>query len=70
MAEVAGEFAGKVKVVKAKVQETMGQASELGIMAIPTLVFYKGGEVVGRIAGAVPKEQLVAAIGDNLGVSA
>ena len=67
MEEVAGEFAGKVKVVKAKVQEAFEQASGLGIMAVPTLVFYKDGEVVHQQAGALKKDDLVALINDKLG---
>lgn len=70
MEEVAGEFAGKVKVVKAKLQENFGQAGELGIMAIPTLVFYKDGQEAGRLVGAQSKQKLVDAIASNLGVSA
>ena len=67
MDEVAGEFAGKVKVVKAKVQEAFEQAAELGIMAVPTLVFYKNGEAVYQHAGAMSKAELVAKINDKLG---
>jgi thioredoxin 1 len=66
--QLAGEFAGKVKVVKAKIQEAFSTASDLGIMSIPTLVFYKGGEEVGRLVGAVPKDTIVAAIAEKLGV--
>ena len=62
MEEVAGEVAGKVKVVKANLQETFDNASELGVMAIPTLVFYKDGEEVTRLVGAVPKAKILGAI--------
>lgn len=62
MEQVAGEFAGSVKVVKANLQETFDAASELGVMAIPTLVFYKDGAEVTRLVGAVPKDKIVGAI--------
>lgn len=66
--QVAGEFAGKVKVVQAKVQEAFGAASELGIMSIPTLVFYKQGQEVGRAVGWMSHDKLVAEVKKKLGV--
>jgi thioredoxin-like negative regulator of GroEL len=60
--EVAGEIAGSVKVVKANLQETFDNASELGVMAIPTLVFYKDGTEVTRLVGAVPKAKILDAV--------
>jgi len=61
MEEVAGEV-GDVKFVKANLQETFDNASELGVMAIPTLVFYKDGQEVSRLVGAVPKAKILGAI--------
>ena len=66
--QVAGEFAGTVKMVKAKVQETFGAASELGIMSIPTLIFYKQGQEVGRHVGYLNRDQLTAQLKQKLGV--
>ena len=63
MEEVAGEVAGSVKVVKANLQETFDAASDLGVMAIPTLVFYKDGQEVSRLVGAVAKDKIMGAIG-------
>ncbi|MHC5020042.1 MAG: thioredoxin family protein [Planctomycetota bacterium] len=52
-----------MKFVKANLQETFDAASELGVMAIPTLVFYKDGQEVTRLVGAVPKEKILGAVG-------
>ena len=57
--EVAGEYNGKCRFVKVNVEESQGVASELGIMTIPTFVFFKGGKEVSRFSGAVQKKELV-----------
>ena len=66
--EVAKEYEGKVKIVSADIAEAGDTASGLGIMSIPQLIFYKGGQEVHRLVGAVPKDKIVQAIKDNLGV--
>ena len=66
--EIAKEYAGKVKVVSADIAEAGDVASGLGIMSIPQLFFYKDGKVVGRIEGAVPKDKIVEAMKESLGV--
>ena len=60
--EVAGEFAGKIKIVKMNVDENPRTPSGYDVRGIPNLVFFKAGQVVDRIVGAVPKDQLVEAI--------
>lgn len=58
--QLAEEFAGKVQVAKMNVDENSETPGKFGIKAIPTLILFKGGQVVGQITGAVGKAQLVA----------
>lgn len=60
--ELAEEFSGRVKFVKMNVDENPKTPSQYGIRAIPTLILFKGGEVVERITGLVPKDQLKATL--------
>ncbi len=64
--ELATEHAGKITVVKVNTDENPGTASKYGIMSIPTLNVYSGGEVVKRIEGARPKPVLVRELSDYL----
>ena len=56
--EMARKYAGKVTFGKLNVDDNMRIASQFGIMAIPTLLFFKNGKEVDRIIGAVPKGQI------------
>ena len=49
--ELAAEYAGKVKIVKVNIDEHQGLAIKFRINSIPTLLFFKGGEVVDQIVG-------------------
>ena len=60
--EVAEEFAGKIQISKMNVDDNPRTPSEYNIRSIPNLVFFKGGQVVHQLVGAVPKDRLVAAI--------
>lgn len=60
--ELAAEFAGKAKVGKINVDENQEVATEYGVQSIPTLLIFKGGEVVDRVIGAVPKRVLQEAL--------
>ncbi len=52
---IADEYEGKVKIMKCDVDSNPVTPSKFGIRGIPTLILFKGGEVVDRIVGAVPK---------------
>ena len=56
--ELAGDYEGKVKIVKLNVDESPETAQKFGVMSIPTLVFVKDGAEVDRLTGALPKEAL------------
>ena len=64
--EIAQELAGKLKVCKMDVQEHSGVATQHQIAAIPTLMIFKGGEMVERITGLQPKKGLLDIIGRHL----
>jgi len=56
--ELARQYAGKVLFGKLNVDENPFIAMRYGIMSIPTLLFFKNGELVDRIVGAIPKQML------------
>ena len=56
--EIAEEYDGKATVVKCNVDDCEDIAAEFGIRNIPTLLFFKDGQVVDRLVGAVPKKQM------------
>ena len=56
--EIAGSLGGKVKIVKLNVDENPNTAQKYGIMSIPTLMLFKGGELASRQVGAAPKQKL------------
>jgi len=58
--QLAGEWEGKVKVVKIDADENPNLVMQYGVMGIPTLLFMKGGEVKERVTGFLPKEKLIA----------
>ncbi len=60
--ELSKEYAGKVKVGKLNTDENPDVASKYKIMGIPTIMFFKDGQKVDQVVGAVPKPQLKAKI--------
>jgi thioredoxin 1 len=50
--ELAGEYAGKARFYKVDVDEVPAAAQECGVSAMPTFMFFKGGEKVGTVVGA------------------
>jgi thioredoxin 1 len=60
--ELAKEYMGKVKVAKLNTDENPDIASRYKIMGIPTIIFFKDGQKVDQVVGAVPKPQLKAKI--------
>lgn len=60
--EISKEFEGKLTVAKVDVDSSQGTAAKFGIRNIPTILFFKGGSVVDKQVGAVPKASLVGKI--------
>jgi len=60
--ELAGEYNGKLKVVKMNVDDNPRTPAQFGVRGIPNLIIFKGGQVQDQIVGAVPKAHLVKAI--------
>ena len=58
--EIAKEYAGKIKVAKANVDEEMGLAMEYKVEVIPTLFYFKDGKVNKKTVGVVTKEEIIA----------
>ena len=66
MADTSEEMADKITVVKVNVDDADEIAMRYRIMSIPTLLFFKKGELVDRTVGAMPKSTLVEKIEANL----
>lgn len=56
--ELAKDLGGKVKVVKMNVDDSPEAPGRYGIRSIPTLILFKGGQVVAQNVGGMPKAQL------------
>ncbi len=57
--EIAEEYDGKVVVGKVDVDNNQSLAQKYGIRSIPTILFFKGGEVKDQVIGALPKSEFV-----------
>ena len=64
--EVEEEMADKIVVVKVNIDDAEEIAMRYRIMSIPTLIFFKNGEMVDRSVGAMPKNVLLDKINANL----
>ena len=60
--ELAQEYQGAVKIGKINIDDSPGAATQYGVSSIPTLMIFKGGEVVDRFVGVQPKSRLQAAL--------
>ena len=60
--QLAGEWDGKVKVVKLDADQNPAIMMQYGVMGIPTLMLFKGGDIKERITGFTPKEKLAAKV--------
>ncbi len=56
--EASTEYDGKLKVGKVNVDNNQKISSEYAVMSIPAVMFFKGGQMVDQIIGAVPKKAL------------
>jgi thioredoxin 1 len=56
--ELAEEYQGRIRIYKLDVDANPRSASTYSIRSIPSILFFKGGQVVDTILGAVPKSKL------------
>jgi thioredoxin 1 len=56
---LAEEYAGKMKFVQVDIDQSRQTPASFGIMAVPTIILFKGGEVVDKITGFRPKSELI-----------
>lgn len=66
ISQVAEEYDGKLTVAKCDVEECEDIAAEMGIRNIPTLLFFKDGQIIDRLVGAVNKTKIQEKIDDIL----
>ena len=66
--DIAQEYDGRVTVIKCNVDDCEDLAVEYGIRNIPTLIFFKDGQPVDRLVGAVPKSEIEGILDSILGV--
>ncbi|MCX5706390.1 MAG: thioredoxin [Candidatus Omnitrophica bacterium] len=64
--ELSREYSAKMKIGKLNVEESPRTASQYAVMSIPTLIFFKGGKVMGQFSGALSKAVLKKKIDENL----
>ena len=64
--QLGEEMADKMDVYKCNVDDEGELAQRFGIMSIPTLILFKGGEAVHTMVGSMPKADLVAELEANL----
>jgi thioredoxin 1 len=64
--ELAGSYAGKLKVGKMNVDDHEQVPQQFHISSIPTLLVFKGGKLVGQVVGAVPKSKIEAELQRHL----
>ncbi len=64
--EVAKDYGGKLKVAKLNIDDNQATPAKYGIRGIPTLMLFKGGNIVATKVGALSKSQLAAFLDSNL----
>jgi len=65
--ELAEDFDGKAKICKVNTDEEQDIAVEFGIRSIPTIIFFKDGQMVDTVVGAQSKQALADKINEILG---
>ncbi len=66
VAAIAREYSGRVTVATCDVEASPQLVARLDVRAMPTLLLFKAGQVVGQIVGAVPRPKIEALIGRAL----
>jgi thioredoxin 1 len=66
VSEIANEYDGKLRVAKMDADTNQAVLMRYGIMGIPTLILFKGGQDVERITGYKPKDKIVSKLVPHL----
>jgi thioredoxin 1 len=66
VAEIATEYADRLKVVQIDADENAGTAAALSVSSLPTFILYKGGQPVERVVGFLPKTRLLSRLMTHL----
>lgn len=64
--ELSAEWDGQVRVVKLDIDQNVATTMKYGVMGVPTLMLFVGGQVVERVSGYQPKRKLVDKFGPAL----
>ena len=64
LAELAGEWSGRLRIVGLEADENPDTVRSYGIVSLPTLALFRGGELVTTLVGARPKPDLAARLRD------
>ena len=67
VSDIADEYAGRAKVFSLDVDSAPSIAAKYGIRGVPSLLFFKGGQEVGRIVGVQPKAEITRVLDALLG---
>lgn len=65
--ELAADWEGKVKVVKLDADKNPNLLAKYGVLGIPTLMLFRGGQIKERMTGYQPKERLVGKLNPHIG---
>lgn len=65
--QIAAEYGDKIEIVKVNVDEEPGLAQQYGVISIPALQVFQGGQLVKQMVGAKPKPVLVNELSEFLG---
>jgi thioredoxin 1 len=64
--QLASEYEGRVKVAKLDVDSNQHTSTRFNVRSIPTILFFKDGELVDQVVGALPKPHLERKIQEHL----
>lgn len=66
LAELAAEWQGKIKVVRVDVDESLQSAMRYGVLSLPTLILFRGGQAVARLTGYQPRHKILEKLAASL----
>ena len=64
--EIAAELDGSLTVCKLDIDENVETTMQYGVMGVPTLMLFKGGQPVERLVGYMPKDRIVSRLAPHL----